>query len=286
MAQTTKPSSRATTASSAAAESAAAAAAASDASRDAIPAHLRDERIEVIAALLGNPALEPEHVILLLERKDLPAAILDLIAKRKVWSANAAVRRKLAAHPHTPRRVSTRLLRELYLLDLIQLSLQPAVASDLRRLAEELVLARIAQLPLGQKRMVARRGSARVAAVLLADSNLGTVSLALDNPFLTESQILKTLARASLHGENVAAIARHAKWSSHITVRLALVRHPRAPLDRVLAFLPELTLGDLEDLLSLARLPANLRQYLQHELARRSHLPADPQSLPSSKSHS
>ncbi len=286
MALTTKSPSRAPNASSAASNSAAATAA-STASRDAIPAHLHEERVEVVAALLGNPALEPEHVLLLLERRNLPAAILDAIAKKKIWRANAAVRRKLAAHPHTPRRIATRLLRELYLLDLIQLSLQPAVAPDLRRLAEELILVRVPQLPLGQKRMVARRGPARVAGALLADSNLGVVALSLDNPFLTESQILKTLARATLAAENVAAIARHAKWSSHITVRLALVRHPRAPLDRILAFLPELTLGDLNDLLSLARLSANLRQYLQHELARRSHQSArSQQSRPQAGSDS
>ncbi len=272
MDQTTKPPS------SAPASAAVAAVAACAASRDAIPAYLHDERMDVIAALLDNPALEEEHVALLLERRELPATILDAIARKKVWMANAAVRRRLAAHPHTPRRISVRLLRELYLLDLIQLSLQPAVAPDLRRLAEELILARLGQLPLGQKRMAARRGSARIAGVLLADGNLGVVALALDNPFLTESQVLKALARSSLPAENVAAISRHAKWSAYITVRMALVRHPRAPLERILAFLPELTLGDLGDLLSLARLPANLRQYLQHELARRSHSHALPQT--------
>ncbi len=276
MAPTTKPSSPAPGAAHEAHRLDAASAAA--VTRDAIPAHLHDERIEVIAALLENPAIEPERISILLERKDLPATILDSIARRKVWMTNASIRRKLAAHPHTPRRISTRLLRELYLLDLIQLSLQPAVAPELRRLAEELVLGRINQLPLGQKRMVARRGSARVAGALLTDPNVAVVALALENPFLTESQILKTLARATLPAENVAAIARHAKWSAHITVRLALVRHPRAPLDRILAFLPELTLSDLEDLLSLAHLPANLRQYLQHELA---HRPQPRDSSPS-----
>jgi hypothetical protein len=269
MGQTTKPPSSAP---------ASAVVAADAASRDAIPAYLHDERMDVIAALLGNPALEEEHVALLLERRELPAAILDAIARKKVWMANAVVRRKLAAHPHTPRRISVRLLRELYLLDLIQLSLQPAVAPELRRLAEELILARLGQLPLGQKRMAARRGSARIAGALLADGNLGVVALALDNAFLTESQVLKALARSSLPAENVAAISRHAKWSSYITVRLALVRHPRAPLERILVFLPDLTLGDLGDLLSLAHLPANLRQYLQHELARRSHPLALPQT--------
>jgi hypothetical protein len=255
---------------SAAASLEAASVAARTATGDAIPLHLHDDRMEVIAALLKNPALNEEHVSLLLERKELSAAILDSIAKMKVWMTSATVRRKLAAHPHTPRRISTRLFRELYLLDLIQLSLQPAVAPDLRRLAEELVLSRIGQLPLGQKRMVARRGSARIAGALLADTNPSVVALALDNPFLTEAQILKTLSHPLLPTANAAAIARHAKWSNYVGVRLALVRHPHAPLDRILAFLPELTLGDLDSLLSIARMPANLRQYLQHELARRS----------------
>ena len=109
----------------------------------------------------SNPSLDETHVCLLLERKDLSGTLLEEIAKRKTWRASYRVRRALAAHPHTPRLVAMRLMRDLHLMDLVRISLQTASPVELRRLAEDRVLAQLPQLPLGQRIMLARRGSAR-----------------------------------------------------------------------------------------------------------------------------
>jgi hypothetical protein len=239
------------------------------ASLEEIPLLLYENDPHVLAALLENPRLEESHLVLLLERKELSGEILEVIARNKGWLRSYRLRRGLAFHAHTPRLVAMRLARDLYLMDLVQLSFQPGVPGDLRRLAEELILARIPQLPLGQKLTLARRAPARVVGSLLAEGHPQVIPPALDNAFLTEAQVLKVLARENVSERVVLAIAKHLKWSHAYTVRLALLRHPLTPLDRILAFLPDLTQRDLEDLAETTALPARLREYVRTEVARR-----------------
>ena len=236
---------------------------------ESIPALLLSANENVLRALIENPSFDETHICLLLERKDLSGTLLDEIAKRKSWRTNYRVRRALAGHPHTPRLVAMRLLRDLHLMDLIRISLLPASPVELRRLAEERVLAQLPQLPLGQKIMLARRGSARVAGGLIAQGSEQVARIALDNSFLTESQLLRTLAKEGLPARTVDAIAKHERWSKLMNVRVALLRHPHSPVERVLSFVPDLFQRDIEDLLKLSRLPGGVRSHLRHELARR-----------------
>ena len=236
---------------------------------ESIPALLLSANENVLRALIENPSFDETHICLLLERKDLSGTLLDEIAKRKSWRTNYRVSRALAGHPHTPRLVAMRLLRDLHLMDLIRISLLPASPVELRRLAEERVLAQLPQLPLGQKIMLARRGSARVAGGLIAQGPEQVARIALDNSFLTESQLLRTLAKEGLPAQTVDAIAKHEKWSKLMNVRVALLRHPHSPVERVLSFVPDLFQRDIEDLLKLSRLPGGVRSHLRHELARR-----------------
>src|SRR6202011_191461 len=122
---------------------------------------------DVLLALLDNPALDETQLCLLLDRKDLPAEILEEVARRKPLLKNYRVKRALAFHPRTPRLPGLRLLRELYLMDLVQLALQPGTSPELKLHAEEQLAARLPQLPLGQKITLARRGPSRVAGAPL-----------------------------------------------------------------------------------------------------------------------
>jgi len=223
----------------------------------------------VLLALLENPAFDDATLCLLLARKDLPAELLEEIGSRKPLLKTYAVKRALLFHPRAPRLVCLRLLRDLYLMDLVQFTLSPAVSPELKRHAEEQILARLPQLPLGQKITLARRGPARVAGALLAEGHSQVLPVALDNPYLTEAQVLKVLAREKVALPVVQALAAHRKWSHAYNVRLALVRNPSAPLATVLAFLPELTVNDLRELAAPGIVPANLRNYLQAEVQRR-----------------
>jgi len=224
---------------------------------------------EVLLALLDNPALDETQLYLLLGRKDLPGEILEEVARRKPLLKNYRVKRALVFHPRTPRLIGLRMLHDLYLMDLVQAALSPGVTVEVKRNAENQLLARLPQLPLGQKITLARRGPPRVAGALLAEGHAQIISIALDNPYLNEGQILKTLSRENLSTVLIPAIARHRKWSIRYSVRLALVRHPSSPLATILAYLPDLTVSDLRALASPGIVPVSLRKYLQAEVQRR-----------------
>jgi hypothetical protein len=224
---------------------------------------------DVLLALLDNPALDETHVCLLLERKNLPEEILEEVARRKSLLKSYRVKRSLAFHPRTPRLVSLRLLRDLYLMDLVQVAILPGVSAELKRNAEEQLLARMPQLPLGQKITLARRGPARVAGALLAEGHAQVISIVLDNPYMTEAQILRALSREKLPISVIPAIVQHRKWSITYNVRLALVRNPATPLASILSYLPELTVSDLRELAAPGIVPESLRKYLQAEVQRR-----------------
>jgi hypothetical protein len=51
-------------------------------------------------------------------------------------------------------------------MDLVQFSISPEVRPDLKRKAEDQVIAKMARLPLGQKITLARRSPARIAGSL------------------------------------------------------------------------------------------------------------------------
>jgi hypothetical protein len=219
-----------------------------------------------LRSLLENPALDETHLCLLLERKDLSGLFLEEIHKRKEWRASYRVRLRLAVHPHCPRLIAMRLLRELHLMDLVRISLLPTSSMELRRLADERVLAQLPQLPLGQKLTLARRGSARLAAGLVAAGPDQVARIALDNSFLTESQLLKALSKEALPTRIVCSVAKHDKWSKLVNIRVALLRHPHLPLDSAPALVCTLPRREMQDLVGLSQLREGIRALLRDEL--------------------
>lgn len=230
---------------------------------------VRDASPDALDQLVHNPALNEAQALHLLARKDLPGTLVEEIAQRKPLLKAYAIKKALVLHPHTSRLVSLRLLRDLYLMDLVQLTLTPGALAELKRNAEEQLVARLPQLPLGQKITLARRGPGRVAGALLAEGHAQTLSVVLDNANLTEAHVLKALSRPKLAPSVIEAIARHNKWSRSYNVRLALIRQSGTTLSTILNFLPELTISDLRELATPGVVPENFRRYLQAEIQRR-----------------
>jgi hypothetical protein len=226
--------------------------------------------------IFENPALDETYLVLLLQRRDLQSEFLAEVLKRRHFLKNYSVKKLLAFHPHTPRTEAIRFLRELYLMDLVQFSISPGTAPDLKRKAEEQVITRMPQLPLGQKITLARRSPARIAGALLADGQPAVVKAALANPNLTESQILRVLAREKLPPIVAQSISQDPKWSRVYNDRIALLRQASTTLATILAFLPELTVSDLRELAAPGILPENLRHYLLAEIHKRVQKPEQP----------
>jgi hypothetical protein len=239
------------------------------ASGDDLDVLIHEADAETLLALLENPNMQELHLSRLLERLDLSAELLSAVAAEGKWTSSKSIRFRLARHPRTPNRIAVSMLRQLYLFDLVRLSLLPSAPADIRRAAEEFILTRVPHLPIGEKLTLARRGPPRVAAAVLAEGHPQAVKLALANSLLTESQILKILAKPEVPARVVTAISQHAKWSVQYNVRVALVRHAHTPVPALLGFLPDITLRDLNDALTLEALTPHFRKYILQELARR-----------------
>lgn len=239
------------------------------ASEEQIARLLHDAREEILRGLLENPRFQEIHLCLLLGRKELSSLLLENIASHKEWMGSYRVRRALAFHPNVPHSLGLHLVRELYVSDLVQLTWLPSGQPALRHLAEELVLARLSQLPPAQKMALARRGSGRIMGALLTDGSPEALPTVLDSPLLNEGHVLKALSRIALPARIVAAVAEHARWSKIYSVRLALLRNPQAPLARVLSFLPSISTTDLRVLSQSSSLPSKLQPHIRRELASR-----------------
>jgi hypothetical protein len=239
------------------------------ASVEEIKVLVHDANEATLFALLENPNFNEPDVVQLLERLDLTSKLLSAVADTGKWTSSERVRVRLARHPNTPRRIALALLRQLFLFDLVAVSLQPSAPADIRRAAEGIVLTRIPNLPVGEKLTLARRGPSRIAGAVLAEGHPQAIKLALDNGFLTESQVLKVLAKPDISERVVIAIAQHARWSCQYNVRLGLMRNAHTPAPVVLAMLPNLTAGDLKEIAKLEPLSPHLKKYIQHELERR-----------------
>jgi hypothetical protein len=248
-------------------------------SRDEVSVLVHEGREDVLVQLLDDPRFDQQHLCLMLSRKELSTAFLEQVASQERWLRNYAVRRALAFHPHLSQTVGLRLVRELYVTDLVQLTLAPSGAPALKHFAEELVLARLPQLPPAQKMILARRGTTRIAGALLADGQPEVVATVLESPFLNEGQVLRVLSRINVPARVITAIASNGRWTQHYSVRLALVRNPQTPLATVLSFLPSIATPDLQILAQSSSVPSNVRPHLRRELANRAQRGAEPAKM-------
>ena len=237
---------------------------------DGLAALLYDPNPEVLASLLANPHLQEAHVRVLVHRADVPTAILESIAREPKWIRSEPVRLGLVQHPHTPRLDALTLLRQLFVFDLVRVCMHPAAPPEIRRVAEELLAERAAQLPTSDKLKLARRGPARTAVALLAEGHGDVLPVVLVNPFLNEAQVLRVLARTSTPKQVIVAVAEHSKWGVRYNVRLTLLRSVHTPVSVALQFLPNLLLHDLRELLRAGGVATHLREHVKRELARRS----------------
>jgi len=217
----------------------------------------------------ADPALTADLALAAVKDRNLPSEVIEQVSRNAAVMKSCKVRVALAAHPRAPRRIALRLIRELYTFDLMQFSLIPAVAADLKRIADELLVARLASITLGERIALARRSSALVAAALLLDKESRVWQTALENPRLSEAAIVKALLRPAATPAFVKAVCHHAKWSVRPEIRVALLRNEYTPLARALEFARRLPPAQLRDILHASRLPEKIKSYLRKGLEKR-----------------
>lgn len=209
-----------------------------------------------------HPALTEDLALALLKRVELSPEILGTLCKNGSVAKHRKVRVAIVAHVRTPRHLTLPLLRLLYTFDLMRVALMPTVAADIKRAAEEVLLAKLETISSGEKLTLARRASGRVAAELLLDKEARVMQAALENPRLTEASIAKVLVRSNTSPALVEAVCHHAKWSRARDVRAALLRNSKTPLACALEFARSVPAPVLREIMQNSRLPQSTKNYL------------------------
>jgi hypothetical protein len=224
----------------------------------------------------ADPALTEDLALALLKRADLPAEVLEQLAKNANALKSRKVKIALASHPHTPRHVSVPLARQFYTFDLMKVALSPGVPADVKVAVDDILISRLETVTIGERLTLARRASGRVAAALLLEVDIGTklidakilaretrvMRAALENPRLTEGLVINSVLSPGASAALVHAVAQHAKWSCRREIRAALLRTEQLSLARALEFGREIPTPLLEELLTSSRLPAKIKDQL------------------------
>jgi len=196
-------------------------------------------------------------------RADLPPECLVALSKNGSVARYRKVRLAMVAHVRAPRHLSLSLLRLLYTFDVMRVAVMPTVAADIKRAAEEVLLAKLGTISTGEKLSLARRASGRIAAELLLDKEVRVMQAALENSRLTEVSVAKILVRSNTTSPLVEAVCHHPKWSRARDIRIALLRNPKTPLGRALEFARSLPAPMLREILQSSRLPQSTKSLLR-----------------------
>lgn len=163
-----------------------------------------------------------DDALAVLERRDLAPAEIERIAHDPRLMKSRKLMLAIARHPRTVRHIALPLVRQLFVFELLRLALSPTLATELKLLAEECIMAKIATITVGERLTLAKCGSTRVAASLVSDVDQRVRDAALNNPRMTEMWVVRALMKAGASRALIGAVQRHPKWACRVEVRRAL----------------------------------------------------------------
>jgi hypothetical protein len=125
------------------------------------------------------------------------------------------------------------------------------------------------ELTVGERRSLARMPSRRSFDKLLADPHPLVIRQLLENPRLTEDDVVRIAARRPVRPEAVTAIARSERWLKRPRVRLAILLNPGSPPSVAMPLLAACTRTELVEIIHGTDTSKVLRATALELLARR-----------------
>jgi hypothetical protein len=125
------------------------------------------------------------------------------------------------------------------------------------------------ELTLGERRSLARRPSRRSFEKLLADPHPLVIRLLLQNPKLTEDDVVRLVARRPARQAVMAEVAQSLRWLCHGRVRLTLVLNPGSPPEIAMPLLPICKRTELKEVVRATETSIVLRATALELLERR-----------------
>jgi hypothetical protein len=122
-------------------------------------------------------------------------------------------------------------------------------------------------LTLGERKALARTHRRDKLTLLIRDPHPQVVAIVLDNPHITEQDVVKMAASRPAVPDSLAKIATHPRWSVRHAVKRALVLNPSTPLADAIRIATTLRAPELAELAADASLDETLRKHASEVLA-------------------
>ncbi len=116
--------------------------------------------------------------------------------------------------------------------------------------------AEIRAMRIGERLKLALKGNRDARTLLLRDANHLVQRFVLQNPRITDEEIVALAKNRNIDRELLDGICHRKEWVSNYQVRLALATNPKTPLAMAVRFVPTLLPRDLRLLAKSKNVPA------------------------------
>jgi len=125
-------------------------------------------------------------------------------------------------------------------------------------------------LTLGERKALARTHRRDKLLLLLRDPHPDVVTILLDNPHVTEADVVRVASARPAVPASLAIVAAHVRWSVRHPVKRALVFNPATPLADAIRLATTLRGADLQEIAAEPSLPEPLRMHARELVTARS----------------
>lgn len=152
-----------------------------------------------------------------------------------------------------------------------------AVPSDLvddaphqERAAEKALWVRIRAMSVAEKVKLALRGNKDARTILMRDTNRMIPRFVLQNPRISENEILMIATDRNSNEEILRTIADSREWTNVYAIRAALVENPRTPAAKALGLVATLGEQAISRLAKSKSVPSVIATHARRLMSRRS----------------
>jgi len=187
---------------------------------------LHEKNPRIIQAMLENPRMPVEMVVLLVRRNAVNENhILTILAHRE-WQKEYKLKLELVLNPHTPRTVSLRLMKDIMIRDLAVVSKKVTLHPALREVAVNYLRLRLESMRVGEKITLARTAPVPFLQQLMEEPDMRILKSALINYRLTEESVLQFVAPNTRRSRQLEIVLSSDRWSRNSRILKMLARHP------------------------------------------------------------
>jgi hypothetical protein len=205
--------------------------------------------------LLDDPECDESHLLRLMRKRELPAALIEAVARHERWSGRHVVRAAIVMHQKTPRTLALRLLGLLLWRDQLRVATNLRLAAPLRIAAEGRLKERYPELELGEKISLARTAPTGLVPLLGAENDARVITALLQNPRLVERDVVEIVRRDGASADVLRAVSQSERFMVRPEIRTGVLRHRSTPVHVALTLLARLPRNELRKLASSRQLP-------------------------------